>query len=761
METSEIKDAVAFVSTFPPRRCGIATFCKDLVQACVPHTDGRLRTLIVAMDRPRDDYDYPPEVRFTIDEEAPVNYVEAAEFLNFSNVRAVSLQHEFGLFGGPDGAYALDLVRELRCPVITTCHTILDKPSDGQRAVMQELIVLSQRLVVMSEKGRQLLREVYDAPDQKVRVIPHGVPELPLVEPDPYKAQFGVEGRPVILTFGLLSRGKGIEYALRALPPVVKQYPNLCYIVLGATHPNVVAQEGESYRLSLQRLARELGLQKNVLFVGRFVEKNELCEFLKAADVYVTPYLNREQITSGTLAYAQGAGKPIVSTRYWHAEELLADGRGVLTDFRDPEGIANGLLEILGDPDRMREMRANAYENARRMVWTEVGRQYVSTFREAMSTTRVRAATLDATMRRLLPITGLPRPRIEHIRHMTDDTGMLQHARYSVPNRRHGYTTDDNARALMVATKFNDLFHSEEAEELLSIYLSFIQYAQRDDGLYRNFMGYDRQFLEEVGSDDCFGRALWGLGYVVGRGPQAFAQLATELFEEAISRHSVLLVLSLRGRAYAILGLYYYLQRYPEAHDIEGKIDSLAAKSLDVFRSQSQPGWQWFEPAVSYDNAVLSHALFLAHEVTGKKEYLDLAVTTLDFLIGLCHRGDHFSLVGNQGWSCEADGTAQFDQQPIDACGLVEACKAAFRQTGKRDYLRYMREAFDWFLGVNDLNLPLYDFRTGGCADGLTQEGPNQNQGAESTLCCMLALLTLTQIYSEQDRGPSARRVNR
>lgn len=761
-EAGELKDAIAFISTFPPRRCGIATFCHSLVGACSPHTEGRIRLLVCAMDQPGADYDYPDEVRYKLDEKARVSYVEAAEFLNFSNVRAVSLQHEYGLFGGPDGTYILDLLRELRCPIVTTCHTILKNPTPTQRQVLQELIVLSQRLVAMTQRGREMLCEVYDAPPEKIVVIPHGVPELPLVEPDHYKAQFGVEGRPVVLTFGLLNRGKGIEYMLQGLPQVVERFPNLCYIVLGATHPNILAAEGDSYRLSLQRLARDLGLQKNVLFVGRYVEDDELCEFLKAADVYVTPYLNREQIVSGTLAYALGAGKPIVSTPYWHAEELLADGRGVLVDFKAPEAMAEALIKLLEDRTLTREMRADAYEHARHMVWREVGRQYVGVLREAMSSTRVRAAMLDASMRHLLPITGLPRAKLDHLKRMTDDTGLIQHARYSVPDRRHGYATDDNARALVVATKFCDLYHNEEAEDLLSTYLSFMQYAHREDGLFRNFMGYDRGFLEEVGSDDCYGRSLWGLGYVVNRGPRPFAQLATELFEESTKRHSVLLVLSLRARAYATLGLYYYIHRFPEAHDVEAKIDALAQKNLAIFHDQCRKDWDWFESMVTYDNAVLPHALFLAHEVTGNKQYLEAATRSLDFLIKLCSKGERFSLVGNQGWGTSANGTARFDQQPIDACGLVEACKVAFRQTGERSYLRYMRLAFDWFLGVNDMGLPLYDFRTGGCSDGLTAIGPNENQGAESTLCCLLALLTLTEIYSEQDRSvPTAPRPAR
>lgn len=753
MEESKLQDGVAFVSTYPPRQCGIGTFTNSLSSACNLHMDGRLRSLVVVLDNPREDYDYPEIVQHRVDQRARVDYVEAAEFINFSNVRAVSLQHEFGIFGGPDGSYVLDLLREVRCPVITTLHTILDEPSEGQREVMDELTVLSQRLVTMSHKGAGFLEDIYDAPPEKITFIPHGVEQLPLVEPDLYKGQFDLEGREIVFTFGLLSPGKGIEYMIEALPPVVEKFPNLCYVVLGATHPEIKEREGESYRLGLQRKARDLGLQKNVLFIDRFVSQEELCEFLKAADIYVTPYLSRKQITSGTLAYAVGAGKPVISTNYWYAEELLDEGRGILVEPKDPEALSEGLLELLTNPSRLREMRAAAYEYSRQMIWPEVGRNYLDTFRDAMSAARVRAAMPDAAMRRMLPITGLPRPKLAHMARMTDDTGILQHARYAVPDRHHGYTTDDNARAMVVAAKYYNLFHDEEAEELLSTYLSFVQYAQREDGLFRNFMGYDRQFLEEVGSDDSYGRALWGLGYVVARGPDSLLPFAIEVFENSIRRHNVLAVLSPRARANTVLGLYYYLQHFPEAHDVEEKIDSLARKNVSLYRSHSHSDWNWFEPIVCYDNAVLPQSLFHAYEITNNEEYLEVATDSLDFLIHKCHRGnEHFSLVGNEGWHRPGQEPAQYDQQPIDACGLVEACKTAFRLTGQRDYLRHMRAAFDWFLGVNDRGVPLYDFRTGACSDGLTPSGINRNQGAESTLCCMLSLLTLTEIHSEQDR---------
>jgi len=749
LEDGTLRDAIAFVSTFPPRQCGIASFTSSLVAACEEHLDGRLRTLVVAMDSRRADYDYPEIVKQRIDQRARVEYGEAAQFLNFANVRALSLQHEFGIFGGPDGAYLLDLLRDVHCPVFTTFHTILQKPTDGQRAVMNELIQRSQRLVVMSRRGMRFLRDVYGAPWEKIRFIPHGVDQMPLVEPDAYKREFNLEGREVVLTFGLLSPGKGIEYMIRALPQVVARHPDLCYVVLGATHPEVRERQGESYRLHLQRIAADLGLERNVLFIGRFVEQHELCELLKATDVYVTPYLNHEQITSGTLAYALGAGKPIVSTRYWYAEELLDHGRGILVDFRDSDALAGAILELLDNPEKLWATRAHAYEYSRQMVWGEVARRYVDTFRETMSEVRGPAAVSEGSIRRLMPITGLPRPKLDHLVRMTDDTGLLQHAHHCVPDRSHGYTTDDNARALVVVTKYYNLFNDDVAERLMSTYLAFVRYAQREDGLFRNFLSYDRRFLEEVGSDDCYGRALWGLGYVICRGPDRYRSVATEMFEVSIKRHNVLRVLSPRGRAHTILGLYYYLQRFPEAHDIEGKIDALAQMNVELFRAHSDLDWLWFEPAITYDNAVLAQALFHAHETTGKREYLDVGVAALDFLIAKCRRrGEHFSLVGNKGWHHKGQEPAQFDQQPIDACGLVEACKAAFRVTEGRDYLLHMRRAFDWYLGVNDVGVPLYDFRSGGCWDGLTRNGPNQNQGAESMLCCLLALLTLTEIQT-------------
>ncbi len=748
-----IKDPkIAFLSTFPPRKCGIATFTNSLTRSCSRLVSKGLELNVIALDNPEHGLVYPESVSYSFDHRGRIDYVNAAKFLNSSNVKVLSLQHEFGIFGGPDGEYVLDLVRDLQCPVVTTFHTILDKPGAGQRKVMEELIALSYRLAVMSRKGAEFLREVYDAPSEKLVFIPHGVDNLPLVEPENYKEQFDMAGRRVLLTFGLLSEGKGIETALRALPPVVAEHPDVCYIILGATHPEVLKREGEKYRIGLQRLVMDLELQRNVLFIDRFVEQRELGEFLKAADIYLTPYHNREQITSGTLAYALGAGKPVVSTNYWYAEELLDENRGILVDVKDPDAMAEGISELLNDPRRLRVMREKAYEYSRNMVWRQVAQRYVETFRAAISASRMRAIHPDVTMRYTLSISGVPRPKLQHLCAMTDDTGLLQHALYSLPNRNHGYTTDDNARGLVVAAKYNYLFDSEEARRLLRIYLAFVHYAQRPDGLFRNFMDYNRGFSDLAGSDDCFGRAIRGLGYVVGKGPKELRQIATQTMEFSIRDLNLLKALGPRGRANTILGLFYYLQNFPEAHDIAEKIDVLASKNMELFDHHAEPGWVWFEPFITYENALLPQSLLLAYEVTGREQYLNAGVNTLDFLLEKCRRNKHFSLVGTEGWHTQNGVSAQFDQQPIDACALVEALKTAFRSTGKRQYLKDMRLAFDWFMGVNDMEDPLYDFATGGCADGLTCEGANLNQGAESTLCCLLSLLTLIEMYSEQNR---------
>jgi glycosyltransferase involved in cell wall biosynthesis len=529
--------SISFVGNYLPRRCGIATFTHDLCEA-VARAAGESRDVFaVAMNDAPEGYPYPPRVRFEVRQNIQADYRLAAEFLNINQVSAVCLQHEYGIFGGACGSHSLSLLRRLRRPLVSTFHTVLKEPTREQKLVLQETIRLSNRVVVMAEIARDMLKEVYQAPEEKIAVIPHGIPDVPFVDPHFYKAQFGVEGRRVLMTFGLLSPGKGLEYAIDALPDVVKKYPDAVYIILGATHPHVKAESGEEYRNSLTRRTHELGLRDNVIFVNRFVEHKELCEYLGACDIYLTPYLHEAQITSGTLAYAAGAGKAIVSTPYWHAAELLDDGRGRLVPFRNADAIAEQILDLFDHETQLHAMRRKAYNYCRSMVWPQTARAYLNLFQEATDAWIAdRHREQHAAPRRKEQF-DVPDVDLRHLRLLTDDTGILQHCLFTTPHRDHGYCTDDNARALIATALHWDLNHDESILPLMQTYLAFMAHALNEKtGRFRNFMSYDRRWLEAAGSEDSHGRSIWGLGMAVALAPhESTIALATRLFQTALA----------------------------------------------------------------------------------------------------------------------------------------------------------------------------------------------------------------------------------
>ena len=573
---------IAFLADYIPRKCGIATFTADLREAIAAQYPG-LQSSIIAMTDCPEGYDYPPEVRFEIPEQDISAYRRAADFLNLINVDVLCLQHEFGIFGGPNGRNLLTLLRNLRMPVVTTLHTILRDPTREQKLVLQEVVNLSARVVSMAEKGIEFLRGIYETPVDKIDLIPHGIPDVPFADPNYYKDKFGAEGRPVLLTFGLLSPNKGIEHVLNALPAVVHDFPKVLYIVLGATHPNLVRDQGETYRLSLERLAKKNGVEKNVIFFNRFVDKDELLEFLGATDIYITPYLNKTQITSGTLAYSFGAGKAVISTPYWHAEELLADGRGVLVPFADAPAISQAVCEMLRNETLRHSIRKAAYLTGRKMVWSHVGHDYVLSFERArhehsaQTAKRIEAPTLDQQA-------ALPVWRLDHLICLTDDTGILQHAVHTLPNYEHGYCTDDNARALILTMLLEELEEGfPERTRLTSIYAAFLQNAfDASVGRFRNFMTYRREWIAEIGSEDSHGRALWALGTCVGRSRrEGLRSWAAELFEKALP--AVQGFTSPRAWAFAIIGLHEYLRTLSGdlmANQIRAELARAFARSL-------------------------------------------------------------------------------------------------------------------------------------------------------------------------------------
>lgn len=746
--TSEIRK-VAFLGDYLPRKCGIATFTADLcgsVAAQFPE----VQCLVAPVNDLETGYDYPEEVRFEIAEQELSSYRRAADFLNLSNVDVVSLQHEFGIFGGPSGSHVMTLLRELKMPVVTTLHTILREPDSDQRRIMRELIQRSTRLVVMTRHGREMLEQVYQVPAEKIDIIPHGIPDMPFVDPNYFKDLFGVEGKLVLLTFGLLSPNKGIEYVLNALPRITAEFPNLVYIVLGTTHPNLVREQGETYRFSLERLAKRNRIQKHVIFYDRFVAIDELKEFLGAADLYITPYLNEAQTTSGTLAYAFGSGKAVISTPYWHAKELLAEDRGVLVPFADSDAIAREVIALLRDETRRHAIRKNAYKLGREMIWSQAAQLYVSSFAQArlerakMSRRSFAIKTLDQQPRQL------PELKLDHLARMTDSTGVFQHAVFTVPNFAEGYTTDDNARALLLTVLLEDLGEeSPQVRALATAYAAFLQFAfDPERKRFRNFLGFDRRWIEAEGSEDSNGRALWALGACVGRSRRrSFQALAGQLFHWAFPRLTEFG--SPRAWALILLGIHEYLLRLSGDRLATQTRDLLTARLMQRFEQCATSDWLWGEESLTYDNARLPHALIVSGGATGQQAVTECGLRALRWLADIqTSEEGFFRPIGCKGFYRKGGERARFDQQPIEAHAMVSACLEAYRVTSDSYWYEQACRAFDWFLGWNDLGLEVYAPNTGGCYDGLHVDRVNQNQGAESTLAFLLSLAEMRLVQN-------------
>ena len=739
-ETSKVRK-IAFVGDHPPRKCGIATFTCDLL-AAVASAHPQSQCFAVSVNDIKGGYEYPDVVRFEIEEQDLSSYLRAADFLNINNVDIVCLQHEFGIFGGRAGGHILAFLRDLRMPVVTTLHTVLREPRADQRRVMRELTALSTRLVVMAERGRQMLQDIYDVPPGKIDLIAHGIPDVGFVDPTYFKDQFGVEGKVVLLTFGLLSPNKGIECVLNALPGILAEFPDVVYIVLGATHPNELREHGEAYRLSLEILAKKNKVEKHVIFYNRYVDLENLKEFIGAADLYITPYLNEAQITSGTLAYTFGAGKAVVSTPYWHAAELLAEDRGVLVPFADSQAIAREVAALLRDDTRRHAIRKNAYRIGREMIWSNVAQLYMRSFElsrlngGAPSRESLITKTLDQRPREL------PELKLNHLSRMTDSTGVFQHAVFSVPNFSEGYCTDDNARAFILGVLLGELGEeSERVRTITTTCAAFLHHAfDTNKERFHNHMSFDRHWLDDCGSEDCQGRALWALGTGVGRsGSRSLQMLAGQLFARALPAFTSFT--SPRAWAFGLMGIHEYLRRLSGDSLVTQTREVLTSRLMELFQRAAGEDWCWFEDELSYDNAKLAHALILSGHATGQTEVLAVGLQALRWLNRLqVSEKDHFRPIGSNGFYRRGEVRAHFDQQPIEAQATVSACLEAYRTTSDLWWYEQAQRAFDWFLGWNDLGLELYSPESGGCGDGLHVDRVNGNQGAESSLAFLLSL---------------------
>jgi glycosyltransferase involved in cell wall biosynthesis len=740
---------VAIIGNYLPRRCGIATFTTDLCDAI--HAEYEATELLaLPVNDTEEGYSYPARIRFELSQDELASYRQAADFLNFSNIDLVCVQHEYGIFGGPAGAHILELLRRLQMPIVTTLHTVLREPNFDQRMVMEEIAALSDRLIVMSRQAAEILQEVFQVPNSKIDLIPHGIPDLAFTDPQFYKETFGTEGKDVLLTFGLLSPNKGIENVIKALPAILSKHSNVVYMISGVTHPHVLRHEGEKYRLYLQQLAKDLGVEANVIFRNRFVSPQELVEVIGAADIYITPYKHKGQVVSGTLAYALSAGKAIISTPYLHATELLDEGRGVLVPFDDPQALAAKTIELLDNGTARHAMRKRAYLYTRDMVWNRVAQQYMGSF-ERVYNERLRnpRATFSAQNTEKV-LDRLPAVKLDHLHRMTDHTGIIEHAVFVVPNYPEGYTTDDNARALIVAILLEEFAGTTPTVtlDLASRYLAFLWLAfDPTTKRFRNCLSYERQWQEAEGSEDSHGRALWGLGTVLGRTKDAGLRgAAGRLFELAVP--AAVEFKSPRACAFALLGLLEYLESFPGDRAALNAADALANRLLDSYRAHSSADWKWFEGVLAYSNARLPQALIRAGRRGANEAMVSAGLEALEWLatVQRCEIKGHFVPIGSHGCYSKQTEKARFDQQPVEACAAVSAFLQAYRATGKSRWRKDAWTAFNWFLGDNDLQVALYDPSTGGCRDGLHPDRANENQGAESTLSFLMALLEMRKL---------------
>lgn len=734
---------IAVIGNYSPRQCGIATFTTDLSQSLARELTSEDNLINVAMDDIPEGYNYPPQVKFRVRQNVQSDYFWAADYINANQYDAVIVQHEYGIYGGENGSHILHMIKSLKMPVITNLHTVLEHPTEGQRKVMKGLAKYSDKLLVMSKKAIDILTKVYGIDRKMISFIPHGIPDATFKTPGIYNKLFGLENKDIILTFGLLGPDKGIESMIKAMPAIVEQHPNAMYLILGQTHPHILQRTGDSYRHDLQQLVNKLGMENHVAFHNHFVKLETLVQYLQTAKIYAIPYLKKEQITSGTLAYALGVGTPVVSTPFWHAEELLSEGRGKLVPFNDSIEMAKAINNLLSN-DHEREMtRFKGYQYGRSMVWKEVAKMHLDLISKIKERKSV-ASTRETGIKYHKIFNELPEVNLSHLKTLTDDTGLLQHAKYTTPNLHHGYCVDDNARGLIALTKYYSLRKDQDVLLLIQKYLAFLFYAfNQENGRFRNFMSYDRRWMELAGSEDSHARALWGLGITVKEAPDSsIRNMAMRLFLDAlpIVEHFT----SPRAWGYTVLGIEAYLSVYGGDISVRKLRDELAKKIYELFKNNASDEWAWCENKATYANAILPHALILAGKESPNEKMYEVGIKALEWLLKVQTAEDgHLTIIGNNGWLDKEGNRSMFDQQPVEVKSLIDACLNVYIITGNKKWFEESERCLSWFLGQNDLELPVCDYKTGGCGDGLESQGINGNQGAESTLAWIISLINM------------------
>ena len=728
---------VAIVSTYPPRPCGIGTFTADLRGALL-ESDPCTEVDIVSLARDEHGND-ATEVVASIRQDVRSDYPAMARTLASRGTDVVLIEHEYGIFGGEAGSFVTSLADVLTQPLVVTLHTVLSEPSVRQAEALRALCHRATLVTVFTETARTMVIDSHLVPPERVRVIPHGAPIalLPDSVPATRPAIESLTDRTVLSTFGLISAGKGIEVAIEALPAIVARHPEVLYLVAGTTHPEVVKHEGERYRLTLERLVRDLNLTEHVHFLDRFLTVDELALLLSSTELYLTPYRSREQIVSGALTFAVVAGCPVVSTPYRYAEDLLGSGAGVLVPFDDPSALASAVLDLLDDPATLGKARAEARRVGASLTWPAVGAQMLQVLAEAVELGPVEPEP------DLVPATSSPRVRPDHLLTLVDDVGIVQHAAGVIPMRETGYCVDDVARLVIVALGLDREASGTTYRRMLTLGLSFLRHAwDPAAGGMHNFLSYDRRWLDEPHVGDHIGRAAWALGEVIAVQPPHAVAAPSLLLLESMA-HVLEGELSLRGSAFAMVGLARPAQDVlPEP--LQKLLRTLSDRLLQRYHETRTDDWRWFEDRLTYDNARLPQALLAAGRRLGDDALVDAGLESLHWYAEQCSLSSPVvRLVGNRWRDRGGRPDDEGDEQPLDAAALVEAYAEALMATGQGEHGRRAVHAFEWFFGRNRLGLPVYDFATGGCHDGLGKAALNDNEGAESTLAFLQALHAL------------------
>jgi glycosyltransferase involved in cell wall biosynthesis len=734
---------ILFITSYPNRECGIATFSQDLIYAIKGKFGSTYALKVCALEANETEYKYPDEVKYILQTSNLERYHEMAQKINDDeNISLVVVEHEFGLFSGEYGDFYIKLLSLLKKPVITTLHTVLPNPDDKRSTDVNKIASLSASLIVMTETSAAILQNEYAIPAQKINVIHHGTHLVKASNSSQKMDKYRFDGRFVMSTFGLLSSGKCIETALDALPSIINKFPNVLYLIIGKTHPNVVLEEGEVYRNSLKQKITDLGLINHVQFIDEYLPLDELLAYLQRTDIYLFTSKDPFQAVSGTFAYAMASGCPIIATPIPHAKEMLKDGAGLIVDFGSPKQLAEAMLKLLYDPLLLEQMSLNALHKIVPTSWDNSAIAHIDLIGKQLKTTTPELHY------------DLPEISLEHIKRLTTETGMIQFSKIDKPDINSGYTLDDNARALIAVAKHYQMTRDESDLHLIEIYLNFIIYCQQEDGTFMNYVDIDGTYFDknkDENLEDSNGRAIWALGEFSSYAslfPQYHINRAEAALEKALP--NIPNYLSPRAIAFCIKGLYYYNIKNNDIV-IEHLITTLANNLVSKYRGISDSKWNWFEDYLTYANSVLPEAMLYAYLSTGNTLFGKIAILSFDFLLSVMFKGNYIKVVSNQGWNIKGTEPNAFGEQPIDVAYTVMALGLFYDTFREKSYLKKMSIAFDWFLGKNHLNQIIYNPCTGGCYDGLEELHVNLNQGAESTVSYLMARLTMEKYHNKEE----------